>query len=58
MKRMFLIGLLIILAVGFNSVMAQGGIVEEGVPGELVYVPLADGLITLDGDLSDWEGIP
>jgi endoglucanase len=37
--------------------VVSGALAPEGIPGEVVYIPFPID-ITLDGDLSDWQGVP
>ena len=59
MKRCFF--LLLVISGLTGAVFAQGGddpLAEIYVEGEYVAIPLAEDLITLDGDLADWENLP
>ncbi|NDJ75204.1 MAG: hypothetical protein GYB65_03005 [Chloroflexi bacterium] len=61
MKRLFLlITLLSLVAVPGLSLAQDGGdneLVPPGEPGEYLYIPFPVG-ITVDGDISEWEGVP
>ena len=55
MKRLAFMVLLSLLT--YTSVLAQEPLAPPAIPGVAVYVPFPVA-ITLDGDLSDWAGIP
>lgn len=58
MKQTVAISLMIVLLALTSSVQSQNGpLAPEAVPGEIYFAPFSV-QITLDGDLSDWEGVP
>lgn len=60
MIRCIVGGLAVVLLVGSAGIVfAQSGSWDEvSVEGEVIAIPLQEDLITLDGDLSDWEDLP
>lgn len=56
-KRVVALVVLVLLAFGGNTIIAQGLPVPTGTPGEVVFIPFPV-TITVDGDLSDWATIP
>ncbi len=59
MKQYTLLGLILLLMMFVlgGTALAQGPLVPDGEPGEFYYAPFPL-QITLDGDISDWEGVP
>lgn len=59
MIKRALLGVLIVALTVPGAALAQGGGagVPEAIPGELVYIPFPLAIM-VDGDLSDWAGVP